>query len=461
MREFFYLTSLQSNPSPEPRGPGILEALTADVPLTNWRIFRFYYPLALSWLFMSVESPISISLISRLPFADVNTAAFLALMSLALWIESPVIDLLSTSTTLVKDQQSLAVMSRFVLRTMLWCTAVHALVALTPVYDVVAARVLHLPPNGSQSMHTPLALMLPWSACIGWRRYRQGVLIRAGMTRLIGFGTLVRVLTMATSGLATYLTHRLTGAESVAISLICSVAAEALFVHLMSREAIAQLPEQLNFAPLTMRKLVSFHFPLSATTILTLSTMPIVVAALAQSSDAILSLASWQVTMTLLWMHRTIVFALPETVITLYDGRESLAKLRTFCVYIGFFTSGVLGLLWITRGDIAFFRNLLGTEPETTAMAHVAIGLCVLLPFVGALQSYARGALTVHHRTMPRLFAVLVGIVFLLAGLKIGLFAQWSGVAIAAFATTVGLVAEWALLTVANVRSLRSAVEPA
>ena len=82
--------------------------------LTHRHILKFYSPLALSWIFMAVESPIALSVISRMPNAEICRAAFQPLMALAYLIESPVIDLLTTATTLGKDRKHYVQLSRFV-----------------------------------------------------------------------------------------------------------------------------------------------------------------------------------------------------------------------------------------------------------------------------------------------------------------------------------------------------------
>ncbi len=430
--------------------------MTADAPLTSARIFRFYFPLALSWLFMSIEAPVSIGLISRLPDAKLQTAAFLMLMGLALWIESPVIDLLSTSTTLCTDRAKFRVINQFAWLMMAWCTVVHGLVTLTPLYGVITDSLLHLPGEVAGVLRVPLTIMIPWSACIGWRRFRQGILIRSGLTRAVGLGTAVRMTTMAVVGVSLFLSKSLSGTETAAVSLIASVLSEALFVHFISLRAVAALPPGASASPVTLRDIFKFHMPLTATTMLTLSTGPIIGAALAQSGDAVLAMAAWQVSSTLVWMHRTIVFALPEAVITLYRGPESIAKLRSFCVWVGVGSSGFMALTWLVRGDLYIFSKLLGTSPDTALMAHVALGLCILFPFIGALQSYAKGTLTVHRRTMPRLVAMVAGMSTLLIGLTIGVVGKYPGVIVAALAMTAALVAEWAVLAGSNVKTLRS-----
>src|SRR5690348_7275823 len=94
---------------------------------------------------MSVEGPVCVSIISRLSDARVQTASYFVLQSLSLWIESPVIDLLTTSTTLAKNKQSYAQLSRFVWWVMLWVTLVHLILSATPVYGLLMRNVLGLP----------------------------------------------------------------------------------------------------------------------------------------------------------------------------------------------------------------------------------------------------------------------------------------------------------------------------
>ncbi|MCC7433199.1 MAG: hypothetical protein IT363_00830 [Methanoregulaceae archaeon] len=424
-------------------------------PLSTSRIFRFYVPLAASWLFMSAEAPISLRIISQLPDAKLHIAAFLMLMSMSLWIESPVIDLLSTSTALARDRKRFALISRFVWWVMGWCTVVHALVTLTPLYPLITLNVLRLPVAVADELRLPLAVMIPWSAMIGWRRYKQGLLIRNGHTRPVGVGTVVRMAFAATVGFSVASTAQFSGTMAVAIALMASVTSEAIFVHLVSRRVVAGLPEEVEGPDLSMSDLAKFHLPLTATTMLTLSAGPIVGAALARSPDSVLAMAGWQVTTTLVWMHRTIVYALPEVVITLAKDADSVRQLRRFCIGVGVFSSSLLGVLWLTRGDLAFLSGLLKTPADTAEMAHAAIILCVAFPLIGALQSFARGTLTVARMTMPRLTSVGVGMGLLFVGLGIGLAMKWPGVSIAAFAMNVALIGELAALAYFNKRALR------
>ncbi len=398
---------------------------------------------------MAIESPIALSVISRMPNAEINAAAFQPMMALALLIESPIIDLLTTSTTLGKDRQHYEQLSRFVWRLMLFVTVVHALVTATPIYGLVTLNLINLEPAVADAARIGLLIMIPWSAFIGWRRYLQGLMIRNGQTRLIGFGTAIRMLTM---GIVSISLFTFTGQGSVtivAIALVASVAAETGFTHLASRAVIR---EQLafddpNLTPLSQPFLAKFHFPLTATTMMTILSQPLVSAALARSPEKTLALASFQIASSIIWLHRTVVFALPEVVITLYRKGQADAKLKKFCLLVGFATSGVLTLTAVTNLDSWIFRKLLGVQNETLIQqAHLCLMLSCLLPFFGAVQSYLRGVLAAHHLTVSRLAAIFVALACMLTALAVGVVLKWPGVVTASLALTLAQVAEFVVL---------------
>lgn len=398
---------------------------------------------------MAIESPIAISVISRMANSEINQAAFQPLMALALLIESPVIDLLTTSTTLGKDRQHYEQLSRFVWKMMGLVTVVHALVALTPLYWIVTLDIINLDLEVAKAARIGLMIMVPWSAFIGWRRYLQGILIRNGQTRLIGYGTAIRMATMGVVSIGLFQLAGLPSITIVALALLASVAAEAVFAHFASRPVIQ---ERLAFddpslKPLTQRFLAHFHLPLTATTLITILSQPLVSTALARSPESILSLASFQVASSIIWLHRTIVFALPEVIITLYQDGQNDAKLKRFCLIIGFATSGVLAFTAVTNLDSWIFRAVLGvTNERTIQTAHLCLVMSCFLPFLGALQSYLRGVLAAHHLTVSRLAAIFVGLACMITFLIIGVVLKWPGVVTASVALTVAQFAELIIL---------------
>ena len=121
---------------------------SAHAPLGQRDVLRTWWPLAASWVLMGLEMPLVSAAIARLPDARVSLAMLGGIVfPLALLIESPVIMLLSASTALARDRASLRFLNRVMLVLGGGFTALHALVAFTPLYDLIAGGLLGVPPE--------------------------------------------------------------------------------------------------------------------------------------------------------------------------------------------------------------------------------------------------------------------------------------------------------------------------
>ena len=188
-------------------------------PLGFSTILRFWLPLAATWLMMAAEGPFVAALVARLPQPTFNLAAFGVALSLAFVAEAPIIMLLAATTALARDRESFRRLRRFSILMNGGVTAAMVFIAFPPVFDFLSTRILALPPEVSGRAQVAVALFLPWPAAIGFRRFQQGILIGAGRTRLVAYGTVVRLSTMAATGLVLFLHGGLDGAV-VGLSLI-------------------------------------------------------------------------------------------------------------------------------------------------------------------------------------------------------------------------------------------------
>ncbi len=170
---------------------------TSLKPLTQRFILAFWMPLAASWVLMTLEGPFVQAAIARLPNPETNLAAIGIVVSLSVTIESPVIMLLATSTALCRDRDAYLILRRFMLGLILLLTIVAAVVAFTPVYDWIVPGAMGVPDDIAVAARSGMAIMVFWSAAIGWRRFYQGILIRFGQTRRVTYGTVVRLLASA------------------------------------------------------------------------------------------------------------------------------------------------------------------------------------------------------------------------------------------------------------------------
>jgi hypothetical protein len=421
-------------------------------PLTQKRAFLFFYPLALSWLCMAAEAPICLSIINRSPNAVVNTAAFNLLFAIAIFIESPIIDLLSTSTALGRARKHYLAIRKFCIWLMIWVTVVHALVVWTPLYDFVTLSLLHQEKAVADAAHWPLRIMTLWSAFIGWRRMLQGFMIRNGATNTISLGTFLRVATVAGVGYGLHFYTPLDGLVAASIALLASVTAETVFVHIFAQGVVREhfhpdRPDQGE--SLSMGDLCRFHLPLTGATMVTFITGPVMAAALAQSEQPVENMAAWQLALSIVWLFRTITFALPEAVIALAQTADERRTMASFSLRVGLFLSAVMFLFFLTDADAWWLRQVLGADEDLVPLAKMAILMSVLLPLVGAEMIFLRVCLTGAKNTWGRLSAIGVGVAVLVISLTGGVFLHVPGIWNAAIGILAASVAELGVLVYA------------
>ncbi|MBS3750984.1 MAG: hypothetical protein KGY39_05685, partial [Anaerolineales bacterium] len=142
-------------------------------------ITRTWWPLAASWLLMALELPAISAVMARLANPKINLAAYGGIVfPIALIVEAPVIMLLAASTALSKDWSSYRKIRKFMMISGASLTAIHALIAFTPLYDLISSQIIGAPQEIISPARTGLMIMLPWTWAIAYRRFNQGVLIR-------------------------------------------------------------------------------------------------------------------------------------------------------------------------------------------------------------------------------------------------------------------------------------------
>lgn len=401
------------------------ERVGARETLTLRGIFRFWSPLAATWLMMSVEGPFLAAVIARLGQAEFNLAAYGVAFSFAMLIEAPIIMMMSAATALVTDRGSFLVLRRFAYSLNVVITAVMVVLLLPPVFRFVTETLIGLPHEVARLTHVAVTILLPWPAAIGYRRFYQGILIRHNLTRRVAYGTVVRVLSMAATGLALYMLSELPGAWVGAAALSAGVTMEAIASRFMARLVVDELLRgvgQPEAVPLTTRAIVRFYSPLALTSLLTLGVNPMVTFSLGHSRSALESLAVMPVVLSLLFMFRSTGVAYQEVGIALLgERREGFVPLRRFAEILGIVTAGVLALMAFSPLAVGWFHGVSGLSMELTRFAVTPLRLLCLMPALEVLLSFQRSLLVHSRNTGLITWATGVEVVGILTTLAVGI----------------------------------------
>jgi Na+-driven multidrug efflux pump len=425
-------------------------------------IFLFWAPLALQWIMMAVEGPFLAAIIARMAEPAYNLAAYGIALAFAILLESPVIMLMSASTALVEDSESYRRLRNFANALNIGATALVFVVLIPSLFHGVTDNVLGLPDEVRSLVYGALWLLLPWPAAIGYRRFLHGILIRSGRTRLVAYGTLLRLGGMGVTGFLLYFFTTLPGAWVGALALSAGVTIEAIAARFMATEAVAKLratpprraparavaeevqiawaeaatvepadeaademEEELTgaryilargeealrrtgAAARTLRKvtiagygdIARFYFPLALTSLIGLTVHPLLTFFMGRAPAPLESLAIFPVVHALSFLFRAPGLAFQEVVIALSGRRlERIGPLATFGIGLGLIATLGLALVTFTPLAVFWFETVSGLSPELAALAIVPARIMVLLPAMTVLQAFQQAVLVQTRRT--------------------------------------------------------------
>ncbi len=395
-------------------------------PIDMRLILRTWWPLAASWLLMALELPALSAVVARLPNPQTNLAAWGGVVfPFALLVESPIIMLLAASTALSRDWPSYRTLRRYMMIAGGALTALHLLLAFTPLFDLVVVQLIAVPPQVVEPARLGLRLMTPWTWSIAYRRFQQGVLIRFGHSRAVGKGTAIR-LTADLLVLAVCYWLGVAGIVAAGLAVSSGVISEALYAGLRVRPVVRQQLRRVvpKGQPITLRSFLRFYIPLAMTSLLTLLVQPIGSAAISRMPAPLQSLAVWPVAAGLVYMMRALGVAYNEVVVALVERQGALVPLRRFTLALA--SGSTLLMLLITGTPLArlWLEGVSALQRPLAELARQALWFALPMPGLSALQSHYQGMILAGRKT--RGVTESVALFLLVASLLLG-FGVWWG----------------------------------
>lgn len=398
---------------------------------------------------MTFEGPWIQGVIARKPDSETQLAAFGLIFSLSVLIETPIIMLLATSNALSRNRQAFQVLWRFMMITNALVTVLALLMAFTPLLDIYLGNLLNIPQHIIEATRPGMQIMVLWSAFIGYRRFHQGIIIRYGNTKYVGYGTVIRVIISGGVAIGLGAITQIAGASIGALSLIFAVGAESIYTYFVSRKDVNHLlatPKQANQKLLTYRDALKFHVPLAATSIITLLIRPIIERGLASMPDATQALAAWPIIFSIMLVMRSGGMAFQEVVISMNQSEQHHQILKGFTLRLGFGLSMFM-ILFAFSPLITVYNNVILDVPENLRdLILMGTQAAIALPLLTTLQSYFRALHMLTDHTNIIYQAMIVGFivttVVVFGGIAFGLH----GILAASLGLTIGQIIELFLL---------------
>ena len=384
---------------------GALNPTTETVPLpppTIGEVFRTWLPLAASWAVMGMELPLVSAIMARQADPALHLAAYGGVVVPgALIVEAPVIMLLAASVAMARDPASYRLIYRFMMIISAALTVLHALIAFTPLFDLVLVPLFDPPAGVIEPARLGLKIMLPWTWAIGYRRFQQGLLIRFKRSHHVSIGTAIRLGAVAIVALLAAFVFGAPGIVTATAAIAVGVTVEAAYSGLAVRPVLlGPLQKAAEVVPpLTLAAFLAFFTPLVLTSFLSLMIQPLGSAAMARMPQALESLAVWPVASGVLFILRALGFALNEVVVALLDRPGAYQPLRRFTLLLTGALLAVTALVAFTPLSTFWFADVSGLSPALTAIATVGFAWALAWPSLDALRNLVQGVAVFTRRT--------------------------------------------------------------
>ncbi len=408
------------------------------------RVFFTFLPLAAMWVMMAFEQPLTNAVISRLPDAKRNLAAFGVAFGLCIFVQGPGVQLLVAGTALSGSRASYGRLLWFVNRLVAALTVMHVLLGASPLFVLLAGRLMGVPEDLVEPARTAFLIMTPWHASVGYRRLFQGVLVRHGRPGLVAVTTLLRLITVVLlAGLALGLSSP-PGATVGAAAVATGMMVAAVTARLLAGGVLRAMPARLEGEhPMSVREFARFYAPLVLTALISQVVRPLTTAALSRAPMAIDSLAAWPVISSWLFLLQGPGLAVQETTVALYDRGETGRAIRRFTAILAGVMLALTAALALPGPADYSFRVLFGLPAELASLCNVPFAVMAPTVALTAAVSLARGILVRERNTAD----IPAGVAVNLSVLSLGLFGAplllpWPGVVTAAAAVALSLAAE-------------------
>lgn len=406
--------------------------------LSYKQIFKFWLPLAATWLMMSLEGPYIAAIIARLPEPKFNLAAYGVAFSFALIIEAPVIMIMSASTALVKDRLSFIKLRNFTYFINTIITLLMLVFLLPDIFFFISIDLIALPKEVADLTYKAFFILIPWPGTIGYRRFYQGIMIRYNLTRRVAYGTIIRITAMSLTALILYLYFNFDGVIVGASALTAGVTTEALVSRLMSWRIVQNIKQENKVAAeIRYKEIFNFYYPLALTSLIGLGVHPMVTFFIGQSKFPLESLAILPVINSLVFIFRGLGLSFQEVVIALIGERgEGFVPLKLFASYLGIILVLLLFTISLTPLSFVWYYYVSGLSIELTNFAKIPTMIISLMPGLTVLIAFQRGILVGFRNTKPITFATsieVLGIILILYIMIKGFFMIGAIAAMSAF----------------------------
>ena len=389
-------------------------------------IFKTWWPIAISWVLLAFEPMFFSSIISRFPNAKINLAAYgnVAWM-LPIVIQSPIMLIQAASASLCKDKETFYKLRKFANWMGIGLTAIHILIAVTPLYFFVVRTILNIPEEVVGVARQGLIFMIPWAGSISYRRFHQGILVRFGHTRRMSFGTILRLISDVACVALLSLIPGINGLAVATAAQGFSVFLEGAYVGIVTQPVIRnELKSNNGEEIISWRSFAKYYTPFMLNSIIFILYNPMNSAAMGRLPLALASLATWPVVNGFASMVNNLGQASREVTLTYIRHEGTFPVIRKFCLISGAISFLILGIFSFTPLFNWYLRVVVSLPSDLIQYAKITLKLLMTVGLTFSLSNMYTGLIAFSGKTISLLTSTIVMLLVVFVGLMAAIFLQ-------------------------------------
>jgi len=357
-------------------------------------ISLFFFPLLLNVQLMSVSHTFINAALAREQDYVAALAAFATAMVLHLFFASPSYQNHTVTIAMVRGRTSRRGVLLFVVLVACYVSLMLALIAFSPLGDLLLQRILGVGPDLSRETRRVVAVLAILQFITGFRGYLQGLVIRARRTALVSTATGVRIAALFGYLLLGKLWF--SGAQLGGFALVACVATETVVMGFFAWRVAPALVEENEQK--SVPEVLRYAFPLAYSSCLQQAIPLLITAIIGRLADGATALAAFGVIRGFLFLLAGPLRNLQQAYLTLVENERDYRVLKTFYHRLGL-SLGVIMLLVAFPLNGIILGRLMGVAPELREYITWPLAWCALYPLLYGAANLLRGYFAGAHLT--------------------------------------------------------------
>lgn len=409
------------------------------------RATQLLLPASLNLGLPAILAPAVNAILARGDNPEEAIGGYAVAVAIMMLVSLPQMRIQQMTLVFLEDRISLNYLKRFTAATAVVVGGIAAIVALTPISDLILVQLFSLQGNLANEAQAALVALLPLPALAVVRPHLYGCAIRLGRTSHVWAGSAIGLGTVVLTAPVLQASHVIEGAAAGASAITIAALAEVILLTWLTGPALRQeLPvSQTTQTPIGYTVLVRFFMPLLFAGLLATLTPAVIHAALARTPTPELSIAAVSIALSVSQLLTIVLWGLQPTILALLGKGYKPFWIQYFANAIGLLAMlATMTVAFVPPATQFVLQVILGTEGALFKSAELGLRLFAPLPIILAQEQIYSSALMRVRLTQRILYINILRLTSLIGFVALGLKVEVAGVALGMGVMTLTLIVE-------------------